>query len=59
MAKQNLLTFIKNLAKIIAARPEVPPSLEHNQLLQTILNRRSIRKFSKKNIPGSYAQGHP
>ena len=51
MAKQTLPTFIKNLAKIITARPEVPPSLENNQLLRTILNRRSIRHFADREIP--------
>jgi FMN reductase (NADPH) len=51
MARQSLVTLVKNLARIIAARPEAPPSLEHNQLLQTILNRRSIRKFSQEMIP--------
>lgn len=51
MAKQNLLTFIKNLIKIITARPHVPPSLENNHLLNTILNRRSIRNFSDREIP--------
>jgi len=51
MAKQTLPTFVKNLVKIIAARPQVPPSLENNQLLRTILNRRSIRHFSNREIP--------
>ena len=51
MAKQNLLIFIKNLIKIITAKPQVPPSLENNQLLNTILDRRSIRHFSDREIP--------
>src|SRR5512136_2998706 len=51
MAKQTLSTFIKNLVKIITARPHVPPSLEDNQLLRTILNRRSIRHFTNREIP--------
>jgi len=51
MTKQNLSTFIKNLYQIITARPKVPPSLENNQLLNTILNRRSIRNFSDRDIP--------
>ncbi len=50
MAKQNLLIFIKNLIKIITAKPQVPPSLQNNQLLNTILNRRSIRNFSDREI---------
>ena len=51
MAKHNLRIFIKNLIKIITAKPQVPPSLENNQLLNTILNRRSIRHFSDREIP--------
>ncbi len=51
MAKQTFLTFIKNLVKIITAKPNVPPSLENNQLLRTILNRRSIRHFVNREIP--------
>jgi nitroreductase len=51
MARQNPSTFLKNLYKIITARPKVPPSLENNQLLNTILNRRSIRNFSDREIP--------
>jgi nitroreductase len=51
MAKQNLLIFIKNLINIITAKPQVPPSLQNNQLFNTILNRRSIRHFSDREIP--------
>lgn len=51
MPSQNPLTFLKNLFRIIAAGPEVPPSLKGNPLLRTILNRRSVRKFSKESIP--------
>ena len=51
MAKQTVPTFIKNLVKIITARPQVPPSLDNNQLLHTILNRRSIRHFADHEVP--------
>ena len=51
MARQNPSTFLKNLYKIITARPQVPPSLQNNQLLNTILDRRSIRHFSDREIP--------
>jgi hypothetical protein len=51
MARQNPSTFLKNLYKIITARPKVYPSLENNQLLNMILNRRSIRHFSDREIP--------
>jgi nitroreductase len=51
MAKQNLTIFIKNLYKIIMARPQVSPSLGNNPFLNTILNRRSVRNFSDHEIP--------
>jgi nitroreductase len=43
--------FIKNLLKILAGKPQVPPSLRENQLLQVILNRRSVRRFKQQDIP--------
>ncbi len=51
MARQNPSTFFKNLYKIITARPKVPLSLENNQLLNTILDRRGSRHFSGREIP--------
>lgn len=51
MAKQNLRVFIRNLIKILTEKPQVPPSLENNELLNRILRRRSIRQFSDREIP--------
>ena len=44
-------TFIRKLAGILRKGPRVPPTLEDNPLLQTILKRRSIRSFTKEEIP--------
>jgi len=43
--------FFKKLVKILRGRPQIPPSLQDNQLLQTILKRRSIRSFTGQEIP--------
>jgi FMN reductase [NAD(P)H] len=51
MAKQTLRVVISNLAKILTAKPRVPPSLENNALLNTVLERRSVRQFSEREIP--------
>jgi len=56
MTSQNPLAFVKNLFRIIAAGPEVPPPLKGNPLLRTILNRRSVRKFSRESIPDTVLQ---
>ena len=52
--KENLgLTkTIKSLAKILMGKPNIPASLADNQLLQVLLNRRSVRSFSSQPIPG-------
>jgi len=42
--------FLGGLARIISARPRVPRALRDNALLQTILQRRSIRKFTTQPI---------
>jgi FMN reductase (NADPH) len=46
-----LLSFIKSIRRILAAKPLVPPSLKDNQLLDTILKRRSVRRFANREIP--------
>ena len=51
MAQQGPVGFIRSLIKILAGRPQIPASLEDNALLQTVLNRRSVRKFSSQPIP--------
>jgi FMN reductase (NADPH) len=43
--------FIRSLGRILAGRPRIPPTLAENPLLQTILNRRSIRRFSSRPLP--------
>jgi nitroreductase len=45
------LAFVKSLGRILAGRPQVPASLADNTLLQTILERRSVRSFTKDPIP--------
>ena len=45
------LRFVKSLFRIVTARPQVPASLEDNQLLQVILSRRSVRRFGEREIP--------
>jgi nitroreductase len=43
--------FIRSLAKLLAGRPQPPPSLAGNELLKIILNRRSVRSYLEKDIP--------
>ena len=43
--------FLRSLWKILAGRPQVPPSLAGNPLVQTIMNRRSVRHFTQRPIP--------
>lgn len=45
------LEFIRSIRRILAAKPQVPPSLEDNQLLDVIMKRRSIRRFADREIP--------
>ena len=49
--KSGFFRFIKNLGNILSQKPQLPPSLEDNSLLQVILNRRSVRRFSADEIP--------
>jgi len=51
MEKFSLPGFLRGLGKIIGARPQVPRSLENNDMLTTLLERRSIRKFRSEPIP--------
>ena len=43
--------FIRSIRRILAGKPQVPPSLEDNQLLEVIMKRRSIRRFADCDIP--------
>ena len=46
-----LAGFLRSIWKILAGRPKSPPALEGNLLLQTILNRRSARRFDGRPLP--------
>lgn len=46
-----LLGFARSLLRILAGKPRVPPSLHDNALLQTVLERRSVRRFASQAIP--------
>jgi len=45
------LNFLKSILRILAGKPQVPPSLEDNALLEVILKRRSVRRFADREIP--------
>lgn len=49
--KMDLITTIGSLIRLLKGKPVVPPSLVDNQLLQKILNRRSMRSFTPQAIP--------
>ncbi len=40
------LSFVRGLWRILQDRPQTPPTLQDNPLLQMILNRRSVRSFT-------------
>ncbi len=44
------LTFGRSLWRILRGQPRIPPSLQDNALLATILRRRSVRSFSDRPI---------
>ena len=43
--------FARSLLRLLAGKPQVPPSLADNPLLETILKRRSVRTFAQREIP--------
>lgn len=49
--KSGLISGILSLSRLLRGRPKIPPTLAENPLLQTILNRRSVRSFTPKAIP--------
>ena len=51
LSKPGPLGFARSLARILAGRPQVPPSLQDNALLRTLLNRRSVRSYADRPIP--------
>jgi FMN reductase (NADPH) len=40
--------FVRSVGHILAGKPQVPPALAGNELLQIILNRRSLRRFAAR-----------
>ena len=49
--QKGLIGFVRSLRSILAGKPQVPPSLADNPLLDTILKRRSVRSFARREIP--------
>jgi hypothetical protein len=49
--RQDKPGFFRSLMRILTARPDVPESLEENETLQVVMNRRSVRKFTSQPIP--------
>ena len=47
-----LIGFVRSLLRILAGRPRVPPSLRDNELLNAVFRRRSVRRFTRRGIPG-------
>ncbi|GAB4542893.1 MAG: hypothetical protein Kow0063_35470 [Anaerolineae bacterium] len=45
------LEFLRSIRRILAGKPQVPPSLKDNQLLSVIMKRRSVRRFTGQDIP--------
>lgn len=52
----NPLALLRGLVRLISARPSVPRGLTHNQALQTILQRRSVRRFTDRPIDDDHWQ---
>jgi nitroreductase len=51
LSKPGPIGFVRSLGRILAGRPQVPPSLQDNALLRTLLHRRSVRQFADLPIP--------
>ena len=49
--KLGLIVGIRSLFALLRGKPKIPPSLAGNSLLQVILNRRSVRSFTRQTIP--------
>jgi nitroreductase len=45
------LDFARSILHILAGKPQVPPSLKENQVLDVIIKRRSVRRFADREIP--------
>ena len=46
----DVLTFLRSLGRIMAGRPRIPVALNDNAMLRTILERRSVRSFTRQPI---------
>jgi len=51
LPKMTLSDFFRAMWRILASRPQIPSSLEGNELLKIIHNRRSVRRFTQREIP--------
>jgi len=49
--KLTLGLFLRSVGRILAGKPQTPPALEGNKLLQILYNRRSLRKFAARPLP--------
>jgi FMN reductase [NAD(P)H] len=45
------IAFVRSILRILVRRPRIPASLEDNQPLRAVLERRSVRRFARKEIP--------
>ncbi len=50
-SRQGLIGFVRSIMRILTGRPHVPPSLADNEALQAVLQRRSVRRFARRDIP--------
>jgi len=48
--KLSVTDAFRGLGRILAGRPQVPPALAGNELLQIVLNRRSVRRFAARPV---------
>jgi len=49
--KMGVADYARSLARLLAGKPQVAPSLQGNELLRIILGRRSVRRFADRDIP--------
>src|SRR5512136_870746 len=51
MGVKSGLGFVRSVRRILRGRPQIPASLEDNPALAVVLKRRSVRSFSREEIP--------
>lgn len=49
--KPGLIGTVRSLIRLLKGKPQIPPSLVENPLLQAIIKRRSVRAFTNQAIP--------